>query len=239
MAAALKSVNCPGCRGPMQQIVLDRHLHGALPVDLCADCQGLWFDAFESMALSAAGTLQLFKAIHAARPASRTPLTARLHCPRCDTLLDATQDLQKTTRFSYFRCRHGHGRFTPFVQFLREKNFIRPASPADLLKLKQLVRVIRCSSCGAPVDLDQQAACGYCRAPIAMLDPDAVARALRELDAAAAKRAALASPEQQAAGIVESARFERAMRAEQARDRATGVDLIDVGLAVLASLARR
>lgn len=224
----------------MQPLSLDRQMQGALTVDLCGHCQGLWFDAYESTALSAAGTLQLFRAVHAADAAARAPLPARLRCPRCDTFLDPTQDLLKATRFTYFRCRHGHGRFTPFVQFLREKQFVRPISPADLERLKKLVRVVRCSSCAAPVDLERQAACGYCRAPIAILDPEAVASALRELDAAAAKRAAVASPEAAAAGVMEAARFERAMRAEQTRHpEVAGIDLIGIGLAVLASLLAR
>jgi hypothetical protein len=163
-----------------------------------------------------------------------------MRCPRCDTVLDPTQDLMKATRFTYFRCRHGHGRFTPFVQFLREKRFVRPVAPADLERLKKLVRVVRCSSCGAPVDLERQNACGYCRAPIAILDPDAVAAALRELDASAARRAAVNSPEAAAAGVLEAARFERAMRAEQAqRADVNGIDLIGVGLGVLAAILDR
>ena len=236
----MKTVACPACRAQMQPVALDRQLQGALTVDLCGQCQGLWFDAYESTALTAAGTLQLFRAVHAADPAARAPLPARLRCPRCDTFLDPTQDLLKATRFTYFRCRHGHGRFTPFVQFLREKQFVRPVAPADLERLKKLVRIVRCSSCAAPVDLERQAACGYCRAPIAILDPDAVAAALRELDATAAKRAAVASPEAAAAAVLETERFARAMRAEQARHpEVAGIDLIGVGLGLLKALLAR
>jgi len=116
----------------------------------------------------------------------------------------------------------------------------RTELPADLERLKKLVRIVRCSSCAAPVDLERQAACGYCRAPIAILDPDAVAAALRELDAIAAKRAAVASPEAAAAAVLETARFDRAMRAEQARrPEMGGIDLIGVGLGVLAALLAR
>jgi hypothetical protein len=123
---------------------------------------------------------------------------------------------------------------------LREKNFIRQVSPADLDKLKKLVRIIRCSSCGAPVDLATQTACAYCRAPITVLDPEAVARTLRELDAAAARRAAISAPDIAATSIVAGALFEQAMAREQARDdRVTGIDLVSVGLGLLASLAFR
>ena len=192
----------------MQAVDLDRQFSGAVTIDLCGQCKALWFDAFESVQLSPAGTLQLFRAIHDTAATAPVPLPEHMSCPRCDTPLDLTHDLQHATRFTYYRCRHGHGRFTPFVQFLREKNFIRPVSPADLDKLKKLVRIIRCSSCGAPVDLQTQTACGYCRAPIAILDPDAVARTLRELDGGGGRRGDN-SPGCRRESILENALFER------------------------------
>ncbi len=224
----------------MQPVELDRHLHGTLTIELCARCRALWFDVNESLQLSPAGTLQLFRMIADTGSAQAGRAESSLRCPRCETPLTHTQDLQHTTRFAYYRCRHGHGRYTPFVQFLREKNFIRPVSAADLARLKKLVRIVRCSSCGAPVDLERQSACGYCRAPIAILDQDAVARTLRELDEAAARRAVVGNPERAAAAIVESARFERAMAVEQGKERgAAGVDLLAIGLSLLASVALR
>jgi Transcription factor zinc-finger len=234
----VNAIACPGCRQSMQPVALDRHMAGVVTVDLCGQCRALWFDAFESVQLSPAGTLQLFRAIHGETATAPVPLPQQLSCPRCTTSLDLTHDLQHTTRFTYYRCRNGHGRFTPFVQFLREKNFIRPVSPADLERLKKLVRIVRCSSCGAPIDLQTQTACNYCRAPIAILDPEAVARTLRELDAASAQRAAITSPDAAAAGILETARFEREMARQQARDDGIdGVDLVGIGLGMLASLA--
>ena len=86
----------------------------------------------------------------------------------------ATQDVQRSTRFSYWRCPHRHGRFTPFVQFLREKNFVRALSPAELATLKLHVRTVRCSGCGAPVDLGRDMVCRYCRGSVEALDPDVV-----------------------------------------------------------------
>ena len=224
----------------MQPVELDRQFAGVITVDVCGQCKALWFDAFESVQLSPAGTLQLFRSIHDTAATAAVPLPHSLACPRCDTPLDLTHDLQRTTRFTYYRCRYGHGRFTPFVQFLLEKNFIRQVSPADLDKLKKLVRIIRCSSCGAPVDLQTQAACSYCRAPIAILDPDAIARTLRELDAATTRRAAIVDPDAAATSIAASALFEQAMAREQARDgRDAAVDLVGVGLRLLASLVFR
>jgi len=224
----------------MAAVELDRVPLGALTVDVCAHCHALWFDTMESLQLTAAGTLILFRAIHAAGTAPVAQPGTRLPCPRCDTPLDLTQDVQRSTRFCYHRCRRGHGRYTPFVQFLREKNFIKPVSPAELAQLKSMVRVVQCSSCGAPVDLEHDAACRYCRAPVAILDTEAVARTLRELDQAAAQRASVANPAAAAAAVIESARFERAMAAEALHaDRALGIDVIGVGLALLSALVAR
>ncbi|MEO6565338.1 MAG: hypothetical protein ABIO63_04830, partial [Casimicrobiaceae bacterium] len=239
-AVAAVALACPGCRAPMTPVELDRVPLGALTVDLCAPCQALWFDAMESLQLSPAGTLILFRAIHEAGSARGVQSAARLPCPRCETPLDLTQDIQRSTRFNYYRCRRGHGRFTPFAQFLREKNFIKPVSAAELARLKALVRVVQCSSCGAPVDIEHDAACRYCRAPVAILDTQAVARTLRELDQAAAQRAAVSNPGAAAAAVIESARFERAMADESRHaNLALGIDVVGVGLAMLSALVSR
>lgn len=234
-------LRCPGCRNPMQALDLERRAAGTQIVDLCEPCQALWFDPMESPQLSPKATLELFRAIHASQPETRRALPRHMACPRCDSPLAQTQDLQHTTRFSYYRCVRGHGRFTPFFQFLREKNFIRPIPKEELERLKSLVKVIRCSSCGAPIDLATSTACEFCRAPIAILDPEAAGRAMREL---AAVEAATAPPmdaaARAAAGVMAAAQFERALAREQAQ-RADGfaVDLVEVGLAALAAVLMR
>ncbi|MGH8714519.1 MAG: hypothetical protein ACREYB_10985 [Casimicrobiaceae bacterium] len=81
-----------------------------------------------------------------------------LDCPRCDARPALTHDLQRTThfsycRFSYCRCTWGHGRLTRFVQFVLEKNFVRPLSGNELAARKARIRTVQCSNCSAPVDL--------------------------------------------------------------------------------------
>ena len=172
----------------MQPQRLPRNPLGEVTVDLCVLCQALWFDAFESVQLTPGATLALFDTIRKAPPASGRGLPSRLPCPRCTQSLVVTHDLQHTTRFTYYRCVYGHGRFTPFVQFLREKDFIRPLSPAELARVRAVIRIVRCSSCGAPIDLEKDAACPYCRAPIAILDADAVNATVRALETAETRR---------------------------------------------------
>src|SRR5205823_4731720 len=96
-----------------------------------------------------------------------------------------THDVQRTTRFTYWQCRHDHGQLITFHHFLREKNFIRAPSPAELAKLRATVCQIACSQCGAPIDLANASACTHCGAPIALIDPDSVAKALHDLAAGA------------------------------------------------------
>ena len=234
----MNGVTCPGCRNPMQALDLERHAVGRQVVDLCERCQALWFDPMESPQLSPSATLELFRAINDARPDVRTTLPRYMTCPRCDSPLAQTQDVQHTTRFSYYRCPRGHGRLTPFFQFLREKNFIRPIPPEELERLKSLVRIIRCSSCGAPIDLAKSTACEFCRAPIAILDPDAANRAVRELTTVeTGVPPPLDVAARAAAAVMAAAEFERALAREQAeREEGFALDLVEVGLSALAAV---
>jgi DNA-directed RNA polymerase subunit RPC12/RpoP len=224
----------------MQSQVVARHLSGQETVNLCSTCHALWFDALESVRLTPGATLELFDAIRNAAPAGRRALPARLPCPRCKEPLVLTQDLQRTTRFSYYRCPHGHGRFTPFFQFLREKNFVRAPAPAELARLKAAIRVIRCSSCGAPVDLEKDAACPYCRTPITILDPDAVAATIHALETAETKRRTM-YVDAMVGGMVDAHQRLHAGDGSSSagRDDTQAADLVDLGLAVLTRLLAR
>jgi hypothetical protein len=172
----------------MASMVLERKPIGAVTIELCAGCQALWFDRHESLQLTPGSTLELFRTMQRLAHATRNPLPTRPPCPRCSTPMMETSDVQRTTRFSYWRCVSGHGRYTPFVQFMLEKSFLRPLPRDELERLKGAMRTIRCSGCGAPVELARATACPYCRAPIVALDPDGIAKAVRELDAAEARR---------------------------------------------------
>ena len=56
-------------------------------------------------------------------------------------------------------------------------------------RLRETVRQISCSQCGAPVDLARDPACSHCGAPIALIDPEGVAKALQDLATAGNKAA--------------------------------------------------
>lgn len=165
----------------MRRQAFGRKPMGTVDLDLCFDCKAIWFDAFESPALSAQAVLELFREIEAEQARPPRPLGEVLRCVSCRDRLVLTHDIQRTNRIVYFRCPEGHGRLTTFVQFLREKQFIRSLTPAEVERLKVTIRQIRCSSCGGPVDIARDPVCPYCHAPIAILDADAVREALAEL----------------------------------------------------------
>jgi len=161
----------------MQARELDRRDSGKLQIDLCFTCTGIWFDHLESSMLAPAAVVGLFRDIQTHAPAHQ-PVASRMDCPRCAAALVPTQDLSKGGRFSYFRCPTGDGRYTPFFQFLREKQFVRTLTPQELQQVRAQVREVRCSECGAPIDLEHDVQCKYCRTPVSVLDADAVTKAM-------------------------------------------------------------
>ena len=163
---------------------LERTYGQPVTIDVCDGCQGFWFDDLEMVHLSPGATLALFRHIQEHATTTRVPLAPPLTCPRCPRQLDLAHDMQRATRFSYYRCADGHGRFTTFFQFLRAKNFVRSLTAKEVAELRQHIRQINCANCGAPVDIARDTACGFCRTPVSMLDPDQMRRVALELQRA-------------------------------------------------------
>ena len=172
------SLPCPACRQPMTSLSLAKRTQGDVELDLCFQCQGIWFDSYESFQITPGGIVELFKLIHAHQGDSRQPYPNNLHCPRCNDPLTAVKDVARSGRFNYQRCLQKHGRFIVFSQFMIEKGFVRQLNPAEISALSVRVGTIRCSGCGAPIDMRSESTCSHCGAPIAILDEKAVASAL-------------------------------------------------------------
>lgn len=171
---------CPFCHTGMSRDRLARKLGGHVGIDLCFTCEGLWFDTFESAQLAPESVLRLFRLIHAHRHGQRQPLASSGRCPRCGEGLLASFDRCKSGRFTYHRCVQNHGRFIAFGQFMIEKGFVRQLNREEVKTLSARIGTVRCSGCGAPVDIQRDAACRHCHAPVAILDADAVKKALAE-----------------------------------------------------------
>jgi hypothetical protein len=217
-----------------------RKITGEVELDLCFACQGIWFDEYESLQLAPAGVIELFKLIHEHRDDQRLPLASPLRCPRCNERLIPSQDRVKSGLFNYLRCVQQHGRFITFAQFMIEKGFVRQLTGAEIDALKVRIGVVRCTGCGAPVDIRKDSACIHCRAPIAILDPAAVQDALAGYQQAAVKEKAPPDP----IVLAEAILFSERERGQRQRERYSPLnadigDLLQDGVGMLWNMLRR
>jgi hypothetical protein len=205
-------------------------------IDTCVDCRLFWFDRYESNRLTPRAVLELFQYIAGAK-AARAQLASAFACPRCESRLAPTHDMQRTTPFTYWRCDFNHGRLISFNQFLREKNFVRTPSPVELRRLRDTVRQISCSQCGAPIDLACDSACSHCGAPIALIDPDSVAKAIADLKAtiSAAPDAGEATRKALYDAQIEAIFSEERQRLHPEREE-RHVDLVTIGATAIGAL---
>jgi hypothetical protein len=209
----------------MSQQTVEGHVGTEVHIDLCAGCQMIWFDHFESLRLSPGGTLRLFQTIGASTASRARPLGDLLTCPRCEIRLVLTNDRQRNTPFRYWRCVRNHGKLITFFEFLREKDFIRPLSPAQVDLLRQNVQMINCSNCGAPIDLARASTCAHCGSPISTVDLEQISRMAHQLQRVDSSRKE-----------IDVAALFDAFRAERERDRQPDAQggLVETGLRMIA-----
>jgi Transcription factor zinc-finger len=178
------NMNCPNCGVEMKSMIVEAHLAPSETIDLCQTCQGLWFDKYEDLKLAPASTLNLVKMI--GENSSPPPtMKGTLQCPRCPSSLLMTHDMQRSTKFNYWRCPNDHGRFIGFLDFLREKNFLRPLSSAEINDLSKKIPTVNCSHCGAAIDLGKETICSHCGSPLSILDMNQPQQTLNQLKQAA------------------------------------------------------
>ncbi len=172
---------CTNCSSIMSLYQLPAHYGQSIDIDVCLDCNAIWFDQWESSQLSPDGVVALFQLINergGTSSSASTKLNEGLRCVSCGDSMKLVNDRVKNTRFVYQSCRQGHGRLTTFYNFLSEKQFVRELTKAERAKLCATVRQVKCSGCGAPVDLTKADACQYCRAPVSVFDRDAAKQAI-------------------------------------------------------------
>lgn len=174
----------------MTAMALDTRVGSSFSIDVCGECQAIWFDKYEDLQMSPGSTLKLMKFIGEHSSQSIPPQSTTAHCPRCASSLLPTHDMAHATRFMYKRCPNEHGRFIGFLDFLREKNFIKQLSPQQIEELKKNVQTVNCSNCGAAIDLATSSTCAHCGSPISMLDMKQPQELMKQLQLAAQPPAA-------------------------------------------------
>ena len=239
------NTNCPSCNAAMQTHLLPGNNGHAVELDLCFQCQGMWFDPQENLKLSPPAVADLFKLLHEQRGAAHQPLATHLDCPRCRGTLTQGFDLVRSGRYITYRCSAGHGRFSPFSSFMIEKGFVRQLTRPEIEDIAKRVAVIHCSSCGAPADIRKDAACPHCRSAFSLLDPKAVEKALQGYAHAGKGPAATTGKVIDVADalIMLERDNQRARREQQPQtgklftgSTSDGVDLWSLGIAMIASV---
>lgn len=233
---------CPSCRQPMHQQTFAASDGGALTLDMCFACQGLWFDPQENTRLAPAAVIELFELLHARRLEQHRPLAQHLACPRCRRTLEHGYDLAQGGRYVAWRCPQRHGRFATFGAFMVEKGFVRHLSSLEIQALAARVGTIACTACGASVDIRRDHACPWCRSALSLLDPQAVEQALARFDRAAQRTSGGISPEALADALITVERAREREKRERQRRRLEGgerLDLLSAGIDLVWSWFRR
>ncbi len=142
-------------------------------------------------------------------------------------------DMARSMRFTYWRCDAEGGKFISFFDFLKEKSFIHPLSPDQINELRQNVRVIDCSNCGAPIDLERNSICSFCHSPVAMLDMQQPQRLIAELQQAASKPVDPMLPANLAMATLDADRVFAAFHDDDGRRGSSPGGLVQSGLAAV------
>lgn len=181
-------MDCPSCSNNMLNEQFEGNYGTQIELDICHTCNAIWFDKAERLRLTPGSVIKLFKSMHENQSAVTHPLKEHLSCPRCQRELKITYDIQRGTRFNYSSCPLGCGHFITFFQWLREKNMVRDLDTKQINTLRAHFKVIRCSNCGASVDIQRHMKCEYCHTAIASFDPSTIEQTLKQLQLAENKR---------------------------------------------------
>lgn len=180
-AAAEPLLACGNCRQPMQRLALAGHYGQHVDLDLCRNCDLVWFDGTETAQLGGPALLELMGAMAAARALPHEMLRADARCPRCDGALQLVHNQSRWGQSSQLQCGRRHGAYQSFAQFLQEKGLLRPMSLVDRAKLLHDRGGIECVNCGGEIGKDDEL-CPWCRSIPSLLDVARLAHALDPLD---------------------------------------------------------
>ena len=148
-------MDCPRCSSAMNEHTLGGHLGRSVAIDVCdALPVALVRRAREPAAHAGRHAGRVSADRRARREAGPAPTADTAKCPRCRGRLRKTQDMQRSTRFEYYRCPNGHGRLRDLLR-LPEGEGLRATADARTRSaaLRQTIQMVNCSNCGAPIDL--------------------------------------------------------------------------------------
>ena len=174
-------IACGNCRRTLQRLTLPGHYGSSVELDLCADCDLVWFDHTETAQLAGPGLLDLIGKMAESHSRPHEMLRSDARCPRCDGKLVTAHNQSRWGRSSQLRCERRHGAYQSFAQFLEEKGLVRPMSRVDRAVLLRDKGRIECVNCGAALAAADER-CPFCLSVPSLLDIARLARAVDPLD---------------------------------------------------------
>lgn len=180
-AAADTLLACGNCRRTLQRLALPGHYGSSVELDLCADCDLVWFDLTETAQLAGPGLLELIGRMAESHARPHELLRPDARCPRCDGKLRVAHNQSRWGRSSQLQCERRHGAYQSFAQFLEEKGLVRPMSRLDRARLLRDKGRIECVNCGAAVGTGDER-CRSCLSVPSLLDIARLAHAVDPLD---------------------------------------------------------
>lgn len=183
---------CGNCGTVMRAVALAGHYGSTVTIDLCPDCDLVWFDDVETARLSGPGLLDLIGEMAAAHGLPHRSVSASIACPRCAGPVRSVHNRSRWGASMQLACSKRHGAYQSFAQFLAEKGLTRPMGSADRARLLQRDGHLHCINCGAELAADA-AQCRWCGSVPAIVDVARLAAAL-DPEAALPRHAVHATP---------------------------------------------
>lgn len=195
-AASGPAPACRNCGEPMRPLAFTGHYGRPVEVDACGPCHLLWFDTLESSRLRGSSMIDLIRTMAAGHAAPHRPLRPDLRCLRCNGPVATVVNRSRFGRAEQLECRHGHGAWHSYGQWLAERGFVRPLTAADARAMALAGQVRHCFNCGGVAELGDTAACGWCGSAAVVMD---VGRLLQAVDPDGATRPPSTAPPPSAA----------------------------------------
>jgi hypothetical protein len=168
---------CGNCGAPMRALQLAGHYGSTVTIDLCEDCDLVWFDDVETARLSGTGLLELIGEMASAQRLPHHGLGSAIVCARCRGPVRSVHNRSRWGASMQLACLARHGAYQSFAQFLAEKGLTRPLSSADRARLLQRDGELHCINCGGQIDADAKQ-CRWCQSVPALIDVARLAAAL-------------------------------------------------------------
>jgi hypothetical protein len=173
------TLRCPRCDSRMDRRILPVLHQRVVEVDHCGGCRLVWFDAFESVALTGVGWVMLIRLLQDGAGLALPPAKPTTPgCPRCAAPLKAVHNRSRYGQFVMLECPQRHGHLHSHSGVLAERGFVRGLLPAERSAWSSREHPLNCLNCGGPTRGESDR-CRFCDSPLVVVDLPRLLHGLR------------------------------------------------------------